>query len=165
MTPRYNVFPNNKAPSPSLCVTIHLFFSPTNPRCPRSSHFIRCVFDWDFNPSPCTNFWWTSQLAFYFGLAPISMAIAAFVVRKGDGGCWMMIPDAAFIQLGQTKKWDGHSMTQWKYVEMFDFDPDWSPNRSQLWPILSDCHEPFFESYPKLVWTLDSQHNAINIIS
>ena len=45
-----------------------------------------------------------SQLAFYFGLAPISMAIAAFVVRKGDGGCWMMIPDAAFIQLGQTKK-------------------------------------------------------------
>jgi hypothetical protein len=45
-----------------------------------------------------------SQLAFYFGLAPISMAIAAFVVRKGDGGCWMMSPDAAFIQLGQTKK-------------------------------------------------------------
>ena len=30
-----------------------------------------------------------SQLAFYFGLAPISMAIAAFVVRKGAGSRWL----------------------------------------------------------------------------
>ena len=35
-----------------------------------------------------------SQLAFYFGLAPVSMTIAAFIVRKGEA-CSLQAASAA----------------------------------------------------------------------
>ena len=81
--------PTTKRP-PHLYVSpsIHLFFSPTNPMSQiLTFHQVRVRLGFQ-SFAMYKLLVDLSQLAFYFGLAPISMAIAAFVVRKGDGGCW-----------------------------------------------------------------------------